>query len=213
MGTDPRNDASEQNWRLQAEIDSADKPGALEQVVGSLRGPAVIKDVQASVSGDVVITHDGNQLFAYASDEATLRATRQAIEGVMAHDGIGTTSIRLSHWDSVLDDWRQIDPPPATPREQQAEQDAERDAEKLETRTLVAKVGKMIRVEFERSLDEWASELGVQCAIIEHRHLMTEQVGFTITGPKRKLDEFAEGLKAEEWATVRAETQVMISPL
>jgi hypothetical protein len=90
---------------------------------------------------------------------------------------------------------------------------ARRDAEAVETRTLVASVGKMIRVGFEQSLVEWASELGVQCSVIEHPHLLTTQVGFTVTGPKRKLDEFSEGLKAEEWVTIRTESRVMLSPL
>jgi hypothetical protein len=38
-------------------------------------------------------------------------------------------------------------------------------------------------------------------------------VAFTVTGPRRKLDEFAEGLRAEELATMRAERTVMLSPL
>jgi hypothetical protein len=38
-------------------------------------------------------------------------------------------------------------------------------------------------------------------------------VGFTVTGPKRKLDEFSEGVKAEEWMTIRTETQVMLGPI
>lgn len=63
------------------------------------------------------------------------------------------------------------------------------------------------------SLLEWVSELGVQCKVIEHRHLLNSQVGFAVTGSKRKLDEFAEGLKAEERATIRTETAVMLSPL
>jgi hypothetical protein len=49
--------------------------------------------------------------------------------------------------------------------------------------------------------------------VIDHPHLLSGQVGFTVTGSKRKLDEFAEGLRAEERATIRTETQVMLSPL
>jgi hypothetical protein len=53
----------------------------------------------------------------------------------------------------------------------------------------------------------------VQCKVFEHPHLLKTQVGFTVTGPKRKLDEFAQGLKAEERAIVRTERAVMLSPL
>jgi hypothetical protein len=38
-------------------------------------------------------------------------------------------------------------------------------------------------------------------------------VAFSVTGPRRKIDEFAEGLRAEELATMRTERGVMLSPL
>ncbi len=213
MGTDPRADPSEKNWRLQAELDAADGRGALETLVGALRDPAALRRIEASVPHDVVITHDGSLLFAYAADEATIDATRGAIESVAGRDELAVTGIRISHWDSRLDDWRALDPPPATAPEQRALAAAERDATTVETRTLVASAGNLIRDEFEQSLREWANELGVQCKVIEHPHLLRGQVAFTVTGTKRKLDEFADGLKAEERATIRTETNVMLSPL
>ena len=158
-----------------------------------------------------MITHDGKLLFAYAADERTLRATRSAIESALGRDDI-TASVRISHWDDELDDWRQTDPP-ATAKQKRAEDTAARLAETVETRTLVASSGKLIRAEFEHTMRDWAGRLGVECEIIEHPHLLTTQVGFTVTGPKRKLDEFSQGLKAEERATIRTETAVMLSPL
>lgn len=78
---------------------------------------------------------------------------------------------------------------------------------------MVVSSGKLIRVEFDQTMHDWAEKLGLECEIVEHPHLLTTQVGFTVTGPKRKIDEFAEGLKAEELATMRTERAVMISPL
>jgi len=60
---------------------------------------------------------------------------------------------------------------------------------------------------------DWADRLELQCAIVEHPHLLTTQVAFTVTGPKRKIDEFARGLREEEWQTIRAERWVIASPL
>jgi hypothetical protein len=140
-----------------------------------------------------------------------LTATRRAIEGVLAQENI-KASIYVSHWDDALDAWRQIDPP-STGSERVREEATVRDAEAVETRTLVASSGKMIRAEFEQSMLAWAQQLGVQCETIEHPHLLTTQLGFTVTGPRRKLDEFADGLKAEEAATIRTERAVMLSPL
>ncbi len=220
----------EQDWRLKAELDLAvgagGVSGALEHLLGRLRGglrgdsdiggadrggSGVVREIQAAIPHDVVLTHDGELLFAYAADQALLTATRRAIEGVLAQENI-KVSIYISHWDDALDDWRQIDPP-SSGGKRVREEAAVRDAEAVETRTLVASSGKMIRAEFEQSMLAWAQQLGVQCETIEHPHLLTTQIGFTITGPRRKLDEFASGLKAEEAATIRTERAVMLSPL
>jgi hypothetical protein len=206
--------SGEQDWRLQAQLDVPDTGRALHGLLGRLRGPDgpdVVKEVEATVPPDVVVTHDGSLLFAYAADEDTLAAARKAIEGVLQRDGV-KASVRVSHWDDELDRWQQTDPPP-TPEERAAEEAAERAADEIETRTLVANSGKLIRAEFEQSMTDWAARLGLECKIIEHPHLLSTQVAFTVTGPKGKIDEFSRGLVAEGWAMVRSETTVMISPL
>jgi hypothetical protein len=211
MATDTSSDSADHDWRLQADLGVSEPRHALDALLGRLGRPAVVKELEASLPHDVVLTHDGSLLFAYAADQATLATARGAIESVLARDGI-QASVCVSHWDDALAQWRQTDPPPSA-AEAQALQDADRDAEAIDTRTLVAKVGKEIRAEFEQSLLAWANRLGVQCSVEEHPHLLTTQVAFTITGPKRKLDEFAQALKAAEWATIRTETRVMSSPL
>ena len=204
-------DDAEQDWRLEAELDVPDSRSALHGLLGRLRGPQFVQDVEVAVAPDVAITHDGRLLFAYAASEAALAAARNAIEGALERDGIGA-SIRLSRWDGDLDAWQQTDPP-ATAQQQQIEQASEREAEALETRTMVASSGKLVRSEFEQTMRTWADRLGLKCEVIEHPHLLTTQVAFTVTGPKRKVEEFAQGLVAEGWAMVRTETGVMLSPL
>ena len=211
METDPQERASEQDWRMEAELEVDEAGGALRELIGRLRGPDVVREVEATVPRDVVITHDGKLLFAYAADEKTLTAARSAIESVLARDGI-SASVRVSHWDDAPEKWCQTDPPP-TAEEQRLEDQAERDADAVQTRTLVVSSGRMIRVELEQSMRDWADKLGLECTIIEHPHLLTTQLAFTVTGPKRKIDEFSRGLRAEERATIRTETAVMLSPL
>ena len=196
---------------MEAELQVPDTGGALHELIGRLRGPDVVKEIEARVSHDVVVTHDGKLLFAYAAGQATLASARSEIEQILAGDGI-QASVRVSHWDDESEKWRQTDPP-LTVEEQQSEAVAERDANAPETRTLVVSSGKMIRAEFEQSIREWADKLELQCAIVEHPHLLTTQVAFTVTGPKHKVEEFARGLRAEEWRTIRTETAVMASPL
>jgi hypothetical protein len=201
----------DQDWRLEAELDVEEPGGALRSLLGRVRGPDVVKDLEGMVPRDVVITHDGTRLFAYAADEQTLAAARRGLEQVLARDGI-TAQVRVGYWDDARETWRQTDPPP-TAEERQAEVVAERDAEAIETRSLVVSSGRLIREEVEQSMRDWATKLGLECKIVEHPHLLTSQLAFTVTGPKRKIDEFARGLQAEEWATIRAETVVMMSPL
>lgn len=203
--------SGDQGWRLKAEMDAVDTRGALDHFLGRLRGPDVLEEVGAAVGHDVVITHDGKLLFAYAETESVLTAARAAIEGVLRRDGVGS-SIYVSHWDEQRDEWRQTDPP-LTAEETRIDEIAERDAEAIETRTMVVSAGKLIRATFDQSMLDWAERLGLECRIIEHPHLLTTQVALTVTGPKRKVDEFAQGLKAEELATFRAERGVMVSAL
>lgn len=211
MPSDSPNGPIKQDWRLQADLDVRDPKHALERLLGRLGRSGVVKDIEASVPDEVVVTHDGAHLFAYAADETALRAARSAIEDVLARDGV-EASVRISHWDEESEQWRQTDPPPSA-AEQQAWASAQRDAQAVQTRTLVASAGRAVRDELKQSLLSWAAEHGVQCEIVEHPHLLTTQIAFTVTGPKGKLDEFAKALEAEEWATVRTETGVMLSPL
>jgi hypothetical protein len=203
--------AEDRDWRLKAELDTADRRGVLDHVLGRLRGPSVLEEIGAAVSDDVVITHDGELLFAYAASGATLEAARGVIEGILREAGVNT-SIVVSHWDDDLAGWHQTDPPLGG-EAKRVDDAAMRDAEAPETRTMVATSGKEVRVEFERSMASWAEELGLGFDVIEHPHLLTTQVAFTVTGPKGKIDQFARGLKAEERATIRSERAVMTSPL
>jgi hypothetical protein len=211
MQADTISSSAAQDWRLEARLDVVDHAQALEDLVGHLRKPTLVRELEADVPDHVVITHDGRLLFAYASDEATLRAARNAIETVLRHDGI-TASVRVSHWDEQLDDWRQTDPP-ASASARRVQDSADRAAEAIETRTMVASAGKVIRAEFEQTMLTWAGKLGLSCEIVEHPHLLTTQVGFTVTGPERKIDEFAQGLIAEGRASIRADRAVLWSPL
>lgn len=211
MTQPPPTSTDERDWRLQAELEVEDRQGLLSNLLGRLPRSSVAGEVEAKVGSEVVVTHDGRTLFMYAADRRRLEQAQEALEGVLREDGIGA-EIRMSHWDETVDDWRQTDPPP-TEAERRSGEARERDGERPETQTLVASVGKMIRQEFEQSMLEWAKELGVKCEVMEHPHLLDTQVGFTVSGGKRKVEEFRQGLEAEERATIRTENAVMLSPL
>ena len=203
--------SEDQDWRLTAELDASDRHGALERLMGRVRGPDIVGEIESALPHDVVVTHDGNLLFAYASSRVEIEQARRAIEEVLGRDGVGARIV-LSHWDEERDEWRQVDPPPSD-EEARREQAAERDADTVETRTLVASAGNLVRSSFEQSLLDWAEKLGIKCTIAEHPHLLTTQVLFTCTGPRRKIDEFARAVNAEGTATLRADGILMLNPL
>jgi hypothetical protein len=176
-----------------------------------VRAPGPVEDVAAAVADDAVVTHDGNILFAYAPTRPVLESAREAIEAALRADRVAA-EIQASHWDDRVDEWVQVDPPLAGAAKRDAET-RERDAERVESRTLVAIVGKLIRSDVERTMRDAAQTLGLTCEIHEHPHLLSTQVAFTVTGPRRKLDEFAEDLRREEILTMRAQREVMLSPL
>jgi hypothetical protein len=203
--------SEDQDWRLKAELDVAEHRGPLDRLVGRVRDPRVVEEIGSAVADDVVITHDGKLLFAYAASEAGLRSARDAIESVLQRDGV-SASITVSHWDVARDEWRQVDPP-LDAAAQQAVAESDRDADAVEARTMIASAGKLVRAEVEQSMRSYADQLGLQCEVVEHPHLLTTQVAFTVTGPRRRIDEFAAALRGEEVATMRAEREVILSPL
>ena len=195
----------DQDWRLRALVPGGG--GKLDHLLADVRA-----DAGAGIPDDVAITHDGEDLlFAYASSKAEIESTKSAANAAARRHGIEAT-VDISHWDEGLDEWVQVDPP-LTGDAKRERDTAVRDAERPESRTMVASAGKAVRAEVEQTMRDWAAKLGLQCEIIEHPHLLTTQVAFTVTGPRRKVDEFAEGLRSEELATLRTERAVMISPL
>ncbi len=205
-------ESADQDWRLQAELAGGDAHRSLPGLLERLRARReLVKEVESGLAHDVVITHDGSLLFAYAFTQQALAGARNSIEAVLREDGIDA-SIRVGHWDDEHDRWQQIDPPPSA-EEQGREEVLEREEDALETRTMVASSGRLVRAEFEQTMRDWAAKLGLQCAVVEHPHLLATQVAFTVTGSRHKIDQFAKGLRAEGWAMVRTETGIMASPL
>jgi hypothetical protein len=203
--------ASDEDWRLQAELALEQPHGALRELMGRLRGPDVFKDVEAEVPHDVAVTHDGQMLFAYAAARDGLEAARRAIERVLARDQI-EARITISHWDTGVDRWRQVDPPPSA-EEQRADEATSADDMAVETRTMVASSGNVVRDEFAQTMIAGAQRLGLECKVVQHPHMLTTQLAFTVTGPRRKIDEFARELRSEGVAMLRTDEWLVASPL
>ena len=186
----------DQDWRLRADVADA------QALHDRLRGARHFqRDTEPLISRDVVLSADDGVLFAYANTRAAIDETRAAVEHTLAADGPAAT-LRISHWDDSLGDWRQIDPPPdgaEREREREAAEAtaaaAERDA-RIVTRTIAVTSGKMVRNWFETTVADEAKELGIELSIVERPHLLNTQIAFTVTGPAGRVDELVGDITA-----------------
>jgi hypothetical protein len=199
----------DQDWRLRLDLDESTD---LDGLVGHVRDrPDDLEGEARSVlSDDVVLTHDDDTFFAYAVNERAIDNARDAIESVLRSEQ-RKGAIRVSHWDENLRAWRQIDPPLTPAEEEQLRQVSAVDHARLstasdaesETRTVMCVTGKLIRKSFERQMLAFAQELGLQCVIVEHPHLLSTQVAFNLMGPSSSVEQFDRYLKSEAKATAR----------
>jgi hypothetical protein len=203
-------DEEDRDWRVRAELSAAGSDTA-RRLLERFRGAHVLAEAAAAVGEEVVLTHDGNVLFLYAADEPSLRAAQSALAQALRADSV-TFAFTVSHWDEATEEWAQVEPPLTGARELAHEQ-AVKEAEAPDQKTFVVRVGKEIRSEFEASMQNWAGRLGLSCQIVEHPHLLSTQVAFTVSGTSRHVEEFRQGLAAEEFATIRTERVVQASPL
>jgi hypothetical protein len=202
----------QQDWRLRADIDDA------RGVLGRLREARHFEhELEPLIGPDVVLSADDDTLFAYANTRAALEATRDALVRELEQEGRSAV-LRISHWDDAHDDWHPIDPPPTAEeaaderrRGAQAAAEAEREA-RIETRTVAMTSGKVVRSWFETTVADEARSLGVELSIVEHPHLLSTQIVFTLTGPAGKVEQVIADMNSRAGATTRLET-AYLTPL
>jgi hypothetical protein len=202
----------QQDWRLRADIDDA------RGMLGRLREASHFERVlEPLMAPDVVLSADDDTLFAYATTRTSLEQARDALRHELEQDD-REAAILLSHWDDRLGEWRQIDPPPSAAQlEDERRRDAEAAAEqareaRVETRTVAITSGKMVRGWFESTVAEEARALGVELSVVEHPHLLSTQIVFTLTGPTEKVEQVIADMNARAGAATRLET-AYLTPL
>lgn len=193
---------ADQDWRLELRLEQADH-SRLDRVLGANgRGDGrAAEDARAAVGDDVAITHDGARIFAYANTEAAVRTARAAIDAALRADGI-TAEDYIAHWEE--DEWAQVDPP-LTGGAAVEHQSARAAGEQVETQTLVCRAGIDVERGVESVMTGMAQQLGLDCQVVQHRHLLSSQLAFTVHGPRFKIEEFRRALIQEGAGTIRAD--------
>ena len=159
-----------------------------------------------------MLSADDDTLFAYANtreaiDEARggARAPARRRSGAtpryasrtgMTTARIGTRSIRRPSADELAREER---------RDREAEAEAAREA-RIETRTVAVTSGRMVRNWFETTVADEARELGVELSIVEHPHLLSTQIVFTLTGPTGKIEQVIADMDARAGQATRLES-------
>lgn len=207
--------ADDQDWRLRADLPD---PAGLH---ARLRDAHHFEhELKPLIDHDVVLSYDDNTLFAYANTREAIAETRRAVEHQLTSDAL-TAALRIDHWDDALGDvgeWHQVDPPldeAGHAREvgERAEHELHAAAEgRVETRTVAISSGKLNRNWFETTVADEAREVGVELSIVEHPHLLTTQLAFTLTGPTEKVEQVVADLQARAGAVTRLET-AYLTPL
>jgi hypothetical protein len=202
-----RKKSDDQDWRLQLDLDDSTEA---EVVLHKVRVDPHAEDHHAPslLGDDVVVTHDNGRIFVYAASKGSLDAARVVLASALP-DSHGRACVRASHWDEQLRIWRQIEPP-LTYEEEQAmttavEAEVERRVanEPSESRTVMAVTGRLIRKQFERQMIGYAQGIGLECEVVEHPHLLSTQIAFTVTGAHNDVAAFARYLKSEAQASSR----------
>ncbi len=191
--------SAEKDWRLRIDLQ---EPVDLDGLVTRARNSAGESMHRSTLSDDIVLTHDGSTVFAYAPNENVIRDARDAIQSAIG--GQRTATVRVSHWEPSRRQWHQTDPPLTYEEDDgvaaaaRASDDRTETAdEATETRPVVCVIGKLIRKSFEAQMLAAAQNLRLKCDIVEHPHLLSTQVVFNVTGPTSALDKFATYLKSE----------------
>jgi hypothetical protein len=196
--------ADDQDWRLRADL--AD-PAAMHSRLRD--GLQLESELEPVLGDDLVLSYDSGTLFAYANTREAINHARGAIEQQLSADD-AAAKLTVSHWDDSGAEWHQVEPP-LDPGEQAREAQLERqefDASeaRVETRTVVITSGKIVRNWFETTVADEAREAGVELSIVEHPHLLTTQLAFTLTGPTGKVNTLVADLKARAMQVTRLES-------
>ncbi len=183
--------ADDQDWRLRVDIDD---PSALHEKLRSARH--FERELDPLIADDVVLSHDDDTVFAYANTSASIEEVRRAVEHQLAQDQLGA-QIGVAHWDDASATWLAPGeaPPPPLPADNT-----------IVTRTFVETAGKLVRKYFEEVVSADARERGVNLSIVEHRHLLTTQIAFTLTGPASAVDSVIADIQAGASSITRFES-------
>jgi hypothetical protein len=106
-------------WRVEVELDDPEYGYGLAERLAALD---LADEVRDRLRGRVIVTRDGSELFAYASEEAAANEAMNVIKGVIDSDEKLTAVLTLTRWHPVEEAWKDASVPlPETDAEYEEE--------------------------------------------------------------------------------------------
>ncbi len=194
---------TQDEWRVEVKLPNGHGIPLSE----SLAAVELDAEARRELGGQVILTSEGDRLFAYARNETAARAAETEIRRLAAENEL-EAEISLTRWHPIEEDWKDADTPmPSTPEEQAAEKARHEAAEVAEEEESgefdwevaihVESLGDM------RDLDKKLREQGMNV----HRRWKYLMVG-ALT--EEKADELAEKLRP--MVPAGAEVEVIVNP-
>jgi hypothetical protein len=123
-------DIAQDEWRVEVELDDPEHGYGLAERLAALD---LADEVRDRLRGRVIVTRDGSELFAYASEEGAAREALSVIKGVIDSDEKLTAELTLTRWHPVEEAWKDASMPlPETDAEYEAERARRLEAEHQE---------------------------------------------------------------------------------
>ena len=126
------------DWRVELEVDEG---GGIEKLLDDVREIEVAHEARGALGDRVIVSHEGDRLFAYAATAGEAREAERVLRERLAEHGLGASS-ELTRWHPESESWEPADVPlPRTPEEHAAEREEVEAREREESE--------------ERGLDQW----------------------------------------------------------
>jgi hypothetical protein len=122
------------DFRVELKVES-------DKVLDDIREIEVAHEARGALGDRVIVTHDGDTLFAYAGTADEAREAERVLRERLAAHGLGATA-EVTRWHPVSESWEPADEPlPVTPAERAAERAEVEERERGESEA--------------RGLDQW----------------------------------------------------------
>jgi hypothetical protein len=121
------------DWRVELEVGEG---GGAQKLLDDVREIEVADQARGALGDRVIVSHEGDKLFAYAATAEEAREAERVLRERLAEHGLGATG-ELRRWHPEEERWEPADVPlPVTPAERAAEHERVQEREREESEEL-----------------------------------------------------------------------------